>query len=73
VLQKPHSQEWLCYENRSLTDFFRSLFSLPDLIFATLEKVKSRQAEACPTLRQQDFLSKRSRLVLYLLAASYPK
>jgi hypothetical protein len=27
VLQKPHSQEWLCYENRSLTDFFRGLFS----------------------------------------------
>jgi hypothetical protein len=28
VLQKPHSQEWLCYKNRSLTDFFRNLKSL---------------------------------------------
>jgi chromate transporter len=24
-VRKSHSQEWLCYENRSLTDFFRSL------------------------------------------------
>jgi hypothetical protein len=27
-VRKPHSQEWLCYENRSLADFFRRLLSL---------------------------------------------
>jgi hypothetical protein len=25
VLQKPHSHEWLCYENLTLAEFFRSL------------------------------------------------
>ena len=49
MLQKPHSQEWLCYENRSLTDFFRSLFSLPPCKRVVYGNTAGPPRRACPT------------------------
>jgi hypothetical protein len=47
VLEKPHSQEWLCYKNRRLGGFFRSLFSL--WIFCRASKIKPHKVEVCVT------------------------
>jgi hypothetical protein len=43
---KAHSQEWLCYEEQSLVDFFRNLFSLPEIL--SLTKIKSQTLKSVP-------------------------
>jgi hypothetical protein len=40
---KAHSQEWLCYENRSLVDLSRNLFSLRAI--SKLDQIQNQLTE----------------------------